>query len=83
MLEGHPVWVKPQEYKKLGYLLAMAREEALLTQEDVAGRLRKPRSFVSNYENGQRRIDVLELVQICAAVKMDPVKLFTQLVRSI
>lgn len=77
------MWVKPQEYKKLGSLLAIAREEAHLTQEDVANHLRKPQSFVSNYENGQRRIDALELVQICATVKVDPIKLFTQLVRSL
>lgn len=77
------MWVKPQEYKKLGRLLAIARENADLTQDYVASRLRKPQSFVSSYENGQRRVDALELVQICTVLKADPVKLFTQLVRSI
>ena len=34
------------------------RERAGLTQEQLAKRLRKPRSFISNYERGQRRINV-------------------------
>lgn len=34
----------------------------------LAKLLRKPQSFVSNYERGQRRIDVLELLRIVEAL---------------
>lgn len=75
------MWVKPQEYKKLGVLLGSARSDAGLTQQDVADRLKKPQSFVSSYESGQRRIDVLEFVQICSAIGLDPAKSFAQLMK--
>ena len=43
--------------------------------------LRKPQSFVSNYERGQRRIDVLELLRIVAALKGDPRRVFADILR--
>jgi hypothetical protein len=39
--------------------------------------LRKPQSFVSNYERGQWRIDVLELLRIVEALEGDPGKVFS------
>jgi transcriptional regulator with XRE-family HTH domain len=58
------VWVEQSEYFAVGGALADARERAGLTQQQVAKRLRKPQSFVSSYERGQRRVDVLELFRI-------------------
>ena len=51
-------------------LLRQVREEAKLRQEDVAELLDKPQSFVSKYESGERRLDVLELREICIALRM-------------
>ncbi|MFZ1344640.1 helix-turn-helix domain-containing protein [Thiothrix eikelboomii] len=48
-----------------------ARETAGLTQSDVASRLARPQSFVSKYESGERRLDVLEFLQICQVLKTD------------
>jgi len=56
--------------------LAHARERAGLTQQQLARLLRKPQSFVSNYERGQRRIDVLELIRIVEALRGDAVDVF-------
>jgi transcriptional regulator with XRE-family HTH domain len=64
------VWVRGQN--AVGAALAAARKRARLTQTDVAKLLCKPQSFVSNYEQGQRRIDVLELVRISKALKAKP-----------
>jgi transcriptional regulator with XRE-family HTH domain len=58
----------PAEQKKLQALLRQARVEAGLTQEEVARRLDHPQSFVSKYETGERRLDVLELRQVCATL---------------
>jgi transcriptional regulator with XRE-family HTH domain len=49
-------------------LLRRVREEAELRQEDVAARLAKPQSFISKYESGERRLDVLELREVCFAL---------------
>jgi transcriptional regulator with XRE-family HTH domain len=77
------VWVQPKEYKVVGATLATARERAGLTQEQLAKKLRKPQSFVSNYERGQRRIDVLELLRIAEALSADPRKVFSDVLGSV
>lgn len=49
----------------LTQLLREAREAAGLRQEEVAEKLKKPQPFVSRYETGQRRLDLIELEEIC------------------
>jgi hypothetical protein len=70
------VWVNPKEYRHVGNALAAARTELGITQQQLAKSLRKPQSFVSSYERGQRRIDVLELLRIVEALKGDPLVVF-------
>jgi transcriptional regulator with XRE-family HTH domain len=55
------------EQKALQRLLRQIRRGAGLRQEDLAQLLAKPQSFVSNYERGERRLDLLELRQVCEA----------------
>lgn len=56
------------DHKKLQRLLKQVRLGAGLRQEDLAELLGKPQSFVSKYEKGDRRLDLIELRQICKAV---------------
>ena len=49
-------------------LFRQIRTEAGLRQVDLAKKLRRPQSFVSKYESGERRLDLLELQQVCAAL---------------
>ena len=60
-------------------LLKGARKAAGLTQAEVAGRLKKPQSFVAKYEKGERRLDVLEFVAVCRAVEADAVEIVRKL----
>ena len=54
--------------RRLTALLRDLRVEAGLTQADMATRLAKPQSFVSKYEAGQRRLDLVELREVCMAL---------------
>ena len=56
------------EQSRLRRLLRQIRTDAGLRQEDLAVRLKQSQSFVSKYESGERRLDLLELQQICNAV---------------
>jgi transcriptional regulator with XRE-family HTH domain len=54
-----------------GRLVSLLREmriEAGLTQVDLATRIEKDQAYVSRYESGQRRLDVLEVREICQVV---------------
>jgi transcriptional regulator with XRE-family HTH domain len=60
--------VKMRRRKVLLDLLRQVRLEAGLRQTDIAKKLGKPQSFVSNYESGERRLDLLELQAVCEVV---------------
>jgi transcriptional regulator with XRE-family HTH domain len=60
-----------------------ARKSARLTQHELAKRLHKSQSFVAKYEGGERRIDVVEFVTICAAIGTDPAKILKVLTKAI
>jgi hypothetical protein len=76
------LWVEAEQYKIVGACLAAARRGADVTQQELAARLDKPQSFVSEYERGQRRVDVVELLVISGALGVDPVELFVEIARS-
>ena len=74
------MWVEQRDYKRVGTILEQARTRARLTQAELARALRKPQSFVSNCESGQRRVDVLELLVIADALGADPERVFRDIV---
>jgi len=55
-------------YQELIKRLQSARKAAKLTQQELADRLKKPQSYVSKYENAERRLDVAEFLEIAAAL---------------
>lgn len=62
------------EQDALVALLREAREKAGLRQVDLANRLGQPQSLISKIESGERRVDLVELRGICAALGVDLVK---------
>ncbi len=54
--------------KKLLALLRQVRIEAGLSQKELANRLNRSQSFVSKFEQGELRLDLLELYQLCEIV---------------
>ncbi len=67
-------------YKQFRLLLVEAREKAGLSQAQLAGKLSRPQSFVSKYECGERRLDVIEFEQIAHALEVgDPIRFLRKL----
>lgn len=66
-------------------LLRRMREDAGLTQRQLAEKLGVPQSFISKCERGERRVDIVELRAICIALGTtlsDFVELFEKEIRS-
>lgn len=61
-----------RRYAAFTELLKEERRRAGLTQAALAKKLRRPQSYVSKYERGGRRIDVVEFLEIARVVGFDP-----------
>jgi ribosome-binding protein aMBF1 (putative translation factor) len=59
-------------YARFRELLIEARESAGLTQAGLAKKLKRPQSYVSKAERGERRLDVVEFLDFAKALKIDP-----------
>ncbi len=70
-----------QKYQSFLERLRTAREEAGLTQVEVAKALGRQQTFVSKCEIGERRVDFVELEEF-AAVYRKPLAYFATAVRS-
>ena len=53
-------------------VLKKLRFQKEMTQLQLADMLGKPQSFVSKYESGERRLDVLEFIEVCYALGEEP-----------
>ena len=63
--------IRLDQQKKLIVLLRGIRIDAGLTQSELASRLSRDQTFVSKYESGERRLDILELREVCQAIGTD------------
>ena len=76
-----PKSLRSPRQKRLQDLLVRARRACKLTQAEVARRLKRPQSFVAKYEGGERRLDVIEFVDVAKALETDPRDLVAELLR--
>lgn len=70
--------LRTRGHRALIAILVEARERAGLTQRDLAARLKRPHSFIGRIEAGERRIDVIEFIEIARIMDIDPRELFAQ-----
>jgi len=63
--------IHTKEYAVFVERLRTARREAGLTQVQVAKKLKRPQSYVSNVESGQQRVDVVELQKFAKLYNKD------------
>jgi len=69
--------VYTNQYHRFRALLIQARKAAGLTQVKLAEQLKRPQSFVSKVERGERRLDVIEFLEVARALRLD-VRAFLQ-----
>lgn len=58
-------------YRSLIAGLAEARKRAGLSQTELAQKLGQRQQFVSKYESGERRLDVVEFLDVARALNVD------------
>ena len=71
------------EYERFRSLLVDARRKAGLSQAELAEKLSRPQSFVSKFERGERRLDVIEFKAVAEALNLDPLRLLRRLYREV
>lgn len=68
-----------KKYECFRELLVQYRKDAGVTQQTLAEFLKKPQSFVSKYESGERRLDLVEFLDIAEALQFDKFKFIKNL----
>lgn len=71
------------EYERLGRWLRAQREAAGLQQKPLSRSLGKPEQYVNKIELGRQRIDVVEFLDLCAALKLDQGLTFKELMAAV
>lgn len=73
--------LRSRGHRLLIELLVSARQEAQLTQRDLSSRLKRPRSFIGRIEAHERRVDVIEFIEITRVLGVDPHRLLDRLMK--
>ena len=72
-----------EDYTTFLRILRRIRKNSKLTQEDLAARLGRTQSFISKYERGERRLDIMEVRAICDALGTSLPKLVADLEKAL
>lgn len=67
---SHPI--HDERYQRVAAVLAAIRKERNLLQQELAVRLKKPQSYVSKYESGGRRLDLIETLDVLRELDVAP-----------
>lgn len=66
-----PKSLNSPRHELLKAALIEQRKAARLTQAEVAYRLGRPQSYIAKVEGGERRIDVVELIELAQVIGLD------------
>ena len=71
--------VHTARYQAFRNILIDARKDQGLSQAALADELGRLQTFVSKYERGERRLDVVEFLDVAAALGLDPYEVLRKL----
>ncbi|MGI9402153.1 MAG: helix-turn-helix domain-containing protein [Rhizobiaceae bacterium] len=73
-----PRSIHSADYKKLTAVIISLRKKAGLTQQQVADRLKRPQSYIAKVEGGERRLDVVEFIELIRAMDGNPAEIMKE-----
>ena len=68
-----------EQHDAIRHHLMAERKKAGLTQSDVAEKAGRPQSFVAKYEGGERRLDIVEFLELANIIGFDALDLLKTL----
>ena len=68
-----------KRHKRLVELIIHARKEAGIRQVQLAKKLKRSQTWIARLESGDRRIDVIELLDLADAIGFDALDILGQL----
>lgn len=66
-------------YHSMRRLLVDARKKQGVSQAALAEKLGRAQTFVSKYERGERRLDLVEFLAVTEALNLDAIRLVRQI----
>lgn len=79
MLPLMPRTLRSKRHKALVAALTQARRNAGLSQRTLSERLKVSQTWVASIESGQRRVDVIEFLDLCYILRIDPTETLSKL----
>ena len=73
--------LRSAKHRALIAAIVEARTAAKLTQRELAAKLKRSNSFVWKIEAGERRVEVLEFLEIARVLDVDPADLIKRVTR--
>jgi transcriptional regulator with XRE-family HTH domain len=71
--------LRTRRHRALCAVLKSARKAARLSQDELASRLKTSQTVIARIEIGERRIDVIEFIDLAKALRLDPRTILTEL----
>ena len=73
--------LRSRRHRVLCASLLSARKAARLSQAELASRLKTSQTVIARIENGERRIDVIEFIDLARALRVDPKDILSHLMQ--
>jgi len=73
--------LRSPRHRALCARLIAARKASQLSQHELAKRLKTSQTVIARIEIGERRVDVVEFIDLARALKLDPREVLTQLMQ--